>query len=143
MLWTRQLCSPHWDTWYWCSGFARKASLSTIFLIIKIHQSNETNLDTHNNLYSFCYGHYNHLLLIRIHDIDALDLQEKLLPFLLPSKFIHQMRQTWILIIVSILFVIGTAIMFSTLGYTILILWIYKKSFSLHHFPCNQSLSVK
>ena len=36
------------------------------------------NLDTHNNLHSFCYGHYNHVLLIGIHDIDALDLQEKL-----------------------------------------------------------------
>ena len=36
------------------------------------------NLDTRNNLHSFCYGHCNHVLLLRIHDIDALDLQEKL-----------------------------------------------------------------
>ena len=39
------------------------------------------------------------------------------------------MRQTWILSIISILGVIGTIIMFSTLGYTILMLWIWKKVF--------------
>ena len=58
--------------------FARKAFLSTIFLIIKDHPSNETNLDTHNNLHSFSYWHCNHVLHIRIHDIDTLVLQEKL-----------------------------------------------------------------
>ena len=48
-----QSCSPHWDTQYWCFGFARKAFLSTIFLIIKVHPWNDSNLDSHNNLYSF------------------------------------------------------------------------------------------
>ena len=57
---------------------ARKAFLSAIFLMIKVHLSNKTNLDTDNNLHSFCYGHYNHVLLIGIHNINALDLVEKL-----------------------------------------------------------------
>ena len=55
----------------------RKAFLFPNFLIINVHPSNETNLDTSNNLQSFCYGHYNHVHLIGIHDTDALDLQEK------------------------------------------------------------------
>ena len=52
---------------------------------------------------------YKHILLIGIHDTDALALQEKLflLPFSLKSKFIHQIRQTKILVIISIHFVIG------------------------------------
>ena len=44
-------------------------------------------------------------------------------------KVIRDVRQTWILIITSILFVIGTTILFSILGYVILMLWICKKSF--------------
>ena len=35
------------------------------------------NLDACNNLDSFCYGHYNQVVLIGIHDIDSLDLEEK------------------------------------------------------------------
>ena len=53
------------------------------------------------------------------------------------------MRQIWILIIISIHFGIGTAIMFSTLGYTILLFWVCKKNFSSHRFPHNQSSSWK
>ena len=56
---------------------ARKAFLSTIFFIIKFME-NETNLDTSKNLHSFCCGHYNHVLYIGIHDIDSLDMPEKL-----------------------------------------------------------------
>ena len=54
-------------------------------------------------------GHNEHILLIGMHDFDALVLQEKLLfpPFSLKSRFIHQKGQTWILIIISIFFVIG------------------------------------
>ena len=73
-----QSCSPYWDTRYWCSRFATKAFLSTIFLIIKLHSWNDINLDTHNNLHSFCSCHYNHVLHIGINDLDAFDLQEKL-----------------------------------------------------------------
>ena len=47
-----------------------------------VHLRNETNLDTRYNLYSFYYGHYNNVLHIGIHDIGALDLQEK--PFFPP-----------------------------------------------------------
>ena len=72
-------------------GFARKAFLSTIFLKIKIHPSNETNLGTHNNLHSFCYGHFN---------------------------------------------------MFSSMGYMILMLQICKKGFSFLYFPFNQISSL-
>ena len=69
-------------------------------------------MDTYNNLYSFCCWNHNHVLYFEIYDIDALDLQQKLffLPFSLLSKFVCEMRQTFILIIISILFVIGTAI---------------------------------
>ena len=74
-----QLCSPYWDTRYWSFRFARKAFFSTIFLIINVHPWMESNLDTHSSLHFFCYGHHNHVLFIGIHDIDALDLQEKLL----------------------------------------------------------------
>ena len=61
----------------------KKSFFSTIFFRIKVYPSNETNLGTYNNLYSFCYWHYKHVLYIEIQDIDALDLQEKLffLPF--------------------------------------------------------------
>ena len=75
--WGLKSCSPHWDTRYWCFGFARKAFIFTIFRIIKVHPWNESNLDTSNNLYSFYYRHYNSVLLIKIHYINALDWQEK------------------------------------------------------------------
>ena len=42
------------DTRHCFFGFARKAFLSTIFLIIKLHPWNKSNLDSHNNLHSFC-----------------------------------------------------------------------------------------
>ena len=51
---------------------------STIFLKIKVHSWNETNLDSRNNLYSFCYWHCNHVPHIWLRGLDALDLQEKL-----------------------------------------------------------------
>ena len=69
------------STRYWYFGFARKAFLSTIFVIINVHSLNESNLDICNNLYCFCYGHYSHVLPSGIHDIDALDLQEKSFSF--------------------------------------------------------------
>ena len=62
----------------WCFGFARKAFLSNAFLVIQVYLWNEANLGAHNNLHSFCYWHYNHVCLIEIHDIYALDLQENL-----------------------------------------------------------------
>ena len=85
LLWVWQSCSPLWDTRYWCFGFARKTFVYTIFPIINVHMQNETNLDTQNNIHSFRCGHYNHVLPIRIHDTDALGLQEKLFfpPFFL------------------------------------------------------------
>ena len=57
----------------------------------------------------FVIRHHKHALLIRIHDSDALELHEKLFfpLFSLELKFIHQMRETWVLVIRSILFVIG------------------------------------
>ena len=104
-----QSCSPHCDPWSWCFGFARKAFLSTNFSIINDHPWNETNLDTRNNLYSFCYWHYYHVLHIGMHDLGGLDLQEKLFfpLFSLQLMFIREMRQTWILIIISIIFVMA------------------------------------
>ena len=142
MLLAVQSYSFHWDTRYWCSRFCRKSFSSIIFLIIKVHLRNESNLNTHNNLYSSSYWHYNHALHIETHDIDALDLQEKLFlpPLSSKSMFILDIRQTWI--IISIPFFIVTNNMFSSLGYKMLKLWIGKKSFSFNHFPFNQSSSV-
>ena len=139
MLLALQSCFPHWDALYWFFGVGRKAILSTIFLIIKVHPWKKTNSDTHNNPFSFGYGHHNHVLLIGIHNIDALDLEEMLFfpPFSFQLKFTYEKRQTWILIIISIFSIIGITIMFSTLGYTMLKLWIYKKSFCFHFFPSN------
>ena len=119
----------------------KKSFLSTIFLIFKVHPWNETNLDTCNNLDSFSYWHYNHVHLIGMHDIDALAWQEKPFfpPFSLQLKFIREMRQTRIHLIIIVLFVMGTTIMFSILGYAILMLYICKKSYYFHHFPYNQS----
>ena len=55
-----------------------KAFLSTIFIITKVHPWNDLNLDAHNKIHSFGYWRNNHVLLIGIHDIVALDLREKL-----------------------------------------------------------------
>ena len=123
----------------------KKSIFSLIFPIINVHLWNESKLDAHNNLHFICYGLYSNVLLIVVHDINALDLQEKLfvLPFSLELMFIYEIRQTWILIITSIFFVMGTTIMFSLLGYTILKLWICRERFSFHHFPYNQISLVK
>ena len=56
-----------------------------------------------------------------------------------PHYWTPSMRQTWILIIISILLILGTTIMFSLFGYTILMLWLSKKSYSFHRFHYNQS----
>ena len=77
MLCLLQSYSPHRDAWHWCFGFARKAFLFPIFLIINVHPCNETNLETHYNLHYFQYGHYNHFLHVGIHDIDALGFARK------------------------------------------------------------------
>ena len=54
-------------------------------------------------------GHYKQLLLIKRHNIVASTSQEKLFfpPFSLESKFFRQMRETWMIIIICILFVTG------------------------------------
>ena len=64
---------------------------------------------THSNLHSFHYGYYSNVLLVCLHDSDALDLQEKLFfpPFSLLLKLICEMRQPRMPIICSILFVMG------------------------------------
>ena len=85
--------------WIW-----KKILFSTIFLIMKVYPWNEVNLETCNNPHSFCYRHYNNVRLIRMHNINALDLQKKLffLLFSLQLKFFYEMRQTWIPVIISI-----------------------------------------
>ena len=56
----------------------------------------------------FVIAHHNQVLLIGIYDTVALVWQEKLFlpPFFVESKFIYQLRQTWILIIISIFYMI-------------------------------------
>ena len=58
---------------------------------------------------SFVIRPYKHVLLDWIHDFNTLLLQEKLLfpSFSLESKFIDQIGQTWILVIIYIIFVIA------------------------------------
>ena len=89
--------------------FGRKSFSFHIIRRIKVHSSNKINLDSCNNVHSFCYRHYSHVLHIGILDIDAWDLQEKLffLPFSLQSELIYEMGQTWILIKNSIPFCYG------------------------------------
>ena len=53
----------------------------------------------------------------------------------LKLMFTHEMRQTWIPIIISFVFLMGTTIMFFSLGYTILKLCICKKIFFSTIFP--------
>ena len=111
--------------------FATKAFISTIFVWIKACPLNGTNLDSHDNLFSFCDWALKHVLFIGIHGFDALVLQEKLFfpPFSLESKFIHQVRQTWILIIISTLMVIVHALnIFLSKGCTVLMLWIARNA---------------
>ena len=96
--------------------------------------------------------HYNHALHIGIRNTDALDLQEKLFlpPFSLWLKFIRETSQTWILIIISIPFVIGHCNHVHRIGihnidaldlqemlffppFSLLLKFI--QSFSFHHYP--------
>ena len=122
----------------------KKSLFSTIFLIIKVHLWNETNIDTHNNLHSFFYGHYNYVLFIGIHDIDALDLQEKLFFYHFPYNQSSSVKWDKLDARNNLyFFIMGTKILFSTLGYTILMHCISRKSFSFHLFPYNQSPSMK
>ena len=85
-------------------------------------------MDARDNLHSFYYWQNNHVFHIGINDIEVSDLQEKL-SFHHFSWFNREMRQTWLPKTIYILFVIGIAIMFSIMGYTILMLWICRKSF--------------
>ena len=107
--WALYAYSPDWGTRYWCFGLARKAFLSTTFLWIKVHQSNGTNLDSQNSLHSFCDWALETLLPIGINHFNALVWHGKFFfpPFSLESKLIHQLWHAWILLIISILFMVG------------------------------------
>ena len=142
MLLAIRSCSSHWDIRYYCLGFARKAFLSTIYIVNNVHLWNGTNFDTCNNLHSFCYGHNNHVLYIGIQDIDWIWKKRFSFDHFPCSQFSSEKWDKLVLMI-SILFVIGTTTVFSILWYMIMTLWTCKKSFSFHHFPYNQSLSMK
>ena len=107
----------------------------TNLLIIKVHLWSETTWILVIISILFVNEHYNHVHLFRIHDIDALIWQEKLFfpPFSLLLKFIREIGQTWIFIIISIFLLLGIANMFTQLGYTILMLWLCRKSFPFLH----------
>ena len=117
----------------------KKAFLSMIFLKIKVCPSNVSNLDSHNKLQSFydwalqscslyydtwywCFGfarkafHSTVFLVINVYPWNERNLDT--------HYNLHSIRY-------------GTTIMFSSLGYTILLLRICKKGFSFHHFPYN------
>ena len=102
-------------------------------------------MDSHDNLYSFCDLALKHVLFIGIHDFDALVLLEKLLfsQFSLESTFFHQKGQTWILIVICIIFVIGHnkhVIFIEIHGFDAFAL---DEELYFHHFPQNQSSSTK
>ena len=80
----------------------------SIFHRVKVHPINEANMDSHNNFYFSRDWPKKHIHIIMIQDIHALVLQEKLLipPFSSKSKFIHQIGGTWVLMIISIFFMI-------------------------------------
>ena len=79
----------------------------------------------------FLIWHYSHVFLIGILDVDALVWQEKLFfqLFCLESKFICQIRQTWIVVIISILFMVGHYNHVFLIRIHDLMLWFGKKNF--------------
>ena len=88
----------------WIHG--RNAFVSTIFLTFKfIHQIGQTWILVIISIL-MVIERDKHIILFGIHSFDSLVLQEKLLfpPFSSESKFIHQMRQTWIVMIISIFY---------------------------------------
>ena len=74
----RQLCSSHWETWYWCFGFAKKVFPCIISLIIKVHTSIRQTWILIIIIILFVITHHNYVLPISIHDINAFVWQEKL-----------------------------------------------------------------
>ena len=125
--------------------FGKKRFFSTTFLVIIVCPSNEWNFNSHNNLHSFCNW-----------------AQQSCCPYWDTQYWcFHFVRKFFFAIFLKIkvnlrnetnldsrnnlhfLLWLGTTMMFSTLGYMTLMLWICKKSFSLHHFPYNQSSSMK
>ena len=76
---------------------------------------------------------------------DGLVLQEKLSfsPFSLESKFIHKMGQIWILMIISILFMIGHCKHVYLIWCIVWCLGFAINAFFFHHIPLNQSSLLK
>ena len=100
---------------------------------------NESNPDSYNNLYSFLWL--------------GTTIMFSTLEYMILIGFVRNAFLSTIFFIVKVhpwnesnfdshsnlhfFFVCGTTIMFSTLGYMILMLGICKKNFSFHHFPYN------
>ena len=130
------------STWWYTNlmlWICKKSYSSHHFIIIKVHPWNVSNMDSHNYLHFFCTW------ALQLYSTNS-DTWYWCFGFawkafhstiFLISKFTREMYQTRILTIISTLFVTGTTIMISTLGYTILVLWVCKKSFSFNHFTYN------
>ena len=139
MLVALQSCSPHCDTQYWCFGLVRKAFVSNIFCIIKVYPWSEINLDAHYNLYSFCYwalqscsAHW------ETRNYCFAFARKAFYSNIFTIINVHWRNDTNLHIHYNLYFVrYCTEIMLYPLGYTILMLWICKKSFSFHHFSYN------
>ena len=134
MLWALQSCSSHQDTRYWCFGFTGKAFLFIIFPIINVYSWNERNLSPFILLWALqsCSSYWDTRYL-------CFGFARKAFPLIifLIINVHSRYEKTWKPIIISILFVMGITIMFFSLGYTILMLWICKKSFSFHYCNAN------
>ena len=138
MLLALQSWSSHWDTWYWCFGFARKAFHSIILLIINVHSWNEKTWIPIIISILFVMGTIIMIVSLGYTILMLWICKKSFLSIILLIINVHSWNEkTWIPIIITILFVMGTIIMFFMLGYTILMLWICRKSFSFHHFTYN------
>ena len=93
----------------------------------------------------FMIRYHEHIFLIRILDIDALILLEKLFfpPFSIVLKFIHRKRQTWILVIISIIFMNQHYKHVFFIGIQNIDALVLEEIFSFCCFPYNQSSSEK
>ena len=119
--------------------FWKKAFIFTIFLKIKVHPSNGTNLDSHDNLYSFCDWALKHVFFFGIHGFGALVLQKSFTPpFSLEARYVLQMGQTWLLIIILFSFIIRHHKHLPFIGYTIFKLWFCKNRFLFDKFSLSQ-----
>ena len=97
--------------------FSQKKLFFPPLFTMKVHLPIRTNMDSHNNLVFFMVGHHKVILFIGISDIDALDSFKMLFShYFLELEFVRQLRQEWVHIIITFLFMIGGHKLFLLIG---------------------------